>query len=90
MKILSSIHNVKSFDCGPRFSIEFDDGITILLQTVKGELVYENMISIGLNSIVFSKGWPKGKNLEKRVTLAREYVSNNIKRNRYKTLKRKK
>ena len=84
------MHNVKSFDCGPRFSIEFDDGITILLQTVKDELVYENMLSIGLNSVVFDKGWPKGKNLEKRISLAREYVLNNIKRNRYKTLKKKK
>ena len=42
------------------------------------------MLSTGLDSIMFKKGWPKGKALEKRVKMAEEFVANNIKRNRYK------
>ena len=51
----------------------------------KGDVFeYENMLSTGLDSILFTKGWPKGKSLDKRVKMAEEFVANNIKRNRYK------
>ena len=83
MKIISSLYNGGG-DLAARYSIHFDDGITILLIRKKNIFEYENMISTGLESILFTKGWPKGKALEKRIKMAGESVANNIKRNRYK------
>ena len=68
----------------PRYSVHFDDGITIILKTVSGSLTHENMLSVGQDTYYFKKGkWPTGKNLEKRIELAVAFISKNIKNNRY-------
>lgn len=83
MKPVSSLLNGGT-KAKPNYSVHFDDGITILLKTVNDELVYSNMLSVGLDTYFLKKGkWPSGKNLEKRVTLACEFVQKNIKNNRY-------
>jgi len=85
----SLVNSTKSHENHPRFSVHFDDGMTILLHTVAGELVYENMLSVGVGSYYLTKGkWPSGKNLEKRVNMSIEYIQKNIKNNRYKQLKK--
>lgn len=84
MKPIGSLRNGGTTE-KPRFSVHFDDGMTIILHTVGDELVYENMLSVGPGSYFLKKGkWPSGKNLEKRVEMAIAYVEKNIKRNRYK------
>lgn len=84
MKPIGSLRNGGTSD-KPRFSVHFDDGMTIILHTVGVDLVYENMLSVGVDSYYLKKGkWPTGKNLEKRVDMAIAYVGKNIKRNRYK------
>lgn len=84
MKPIGSLRNGGTAE-KPRFSVHFDDGMTIILHTVGDELVYENMLSVGPGSYFLKKGkWPSGKNLEKRVEMAIAYVEKNIKRNRYK------
>lgn len=83
MKPISSLINGGT-TAKPRYSVHFDDGITLILKTEKEELVYENMLSVGLDTYYFKKGkWPGGKNLEKRVELAVAFVHKNIKNNRY-------
>ena len=68
----------------PRYSVHFDDGITILLKTESEQLVYENMLSVGLETYFLKKGkWPSGKNLDKRIELAVAFINKNIKNNRY-------
>lgn len=90
MKPVGSLVNSKgSGEHQPRFSVQFDDGITILLHTIKDEIVYENMISVGMDTYFLKNmKWPSGKNLEKRTKLAVDYVQKNIKNNRYKQLKK--
>jgi hypothetical protein len=62
------------------FSVSFSDGITIILNE---QLMYKHMISTGLDSFYATKGkWPKGKNLEKRITLGVEWIEKN--KSRYK------
>ena len=89
MKPIGSLVNSKgSGEHQPRFSVQFDDGITILLHTIKDEIVYENMLSVGPDTYFLKKGkWPSGKNLEKRTTMAIDYVQKNIKNNRYKQIR---
>lgn len=83
MKIISSLYNGGG-ETASRYSVHFDDGITIMIVKSGDKFEYENMLSTGLDSIMFKKGWPKGKALEKRVKMAVEFVTNNIKKNRYK------
>ena len=83
MKPISSLINGGT-KTKPRYSVHFDDGITILLKTDKEELVYENMLSVGPDTYYLKKGkWPSGKNLDTRVELAVAYINKNIKNNRY-------
>lgn len=83
MKPISSLINGGT-KTKPRYSVHFDDGITILLKTDKEELVYENMLSVGPDTYYLKKGkWPAGKNLDKRVELAVAFINKNIKNNRY-------
>lgn len=83
MKPISSLLNGGTKK-NPRYSVHFDDGITLILKTVDACLVYENMLSVGLDTYYLKKGkWPSGKNLEKRVELAIAYINKNIKNNRY-------
>ena len=86
MKPVSSLVNSNKGDANhPRFSVHFDDGMTILLHTVNDELVYENMLSVGVGSYFLRTGkWPAGKQLEKRVKLSIAFIEKNIKNNRYK------
>lgn len=86
VKIISSLYNGGGESSG-RYSVHFDDGITVLIVKKGDGFEYENMLSTGLNSVLFTKGWPKGKNLDKRFKMACEFVTNNIKRNRYKKRK---
>ncbi len=83
MKIISSLYNGGG-EAAARYSVHFDDGITVMIIKKGDVFEYENMLSTGLDSILFTKGWPKGKSLDKRVKMAEEFVANNIKRNRYK------
>lgn len=83
MKPISSLVNGGT-KTKPRYSVHFDDGITIIIKTVSDELVYENMLSVGLDSYFLKKGkWPEGKNLETRIDLAIQFIKKNIKNNRY-------
>lgn len=83
MKPISSLVNGGT-KTKPRYSVHFDDGITLILKTEKEELVFENMLSVGLDTYYLKKGkWPSGKNLEKRVDLAVAFIQKNIKNNRY-------
>lgn len=85
MKPVSSLLNGGTKK-SPRYSVHFDDGITMIMKTVDGEIQYESMLSVGLNSYYLKKGkWPTGKNLEKRVELCREFINKNIKNNRYRS-----
>ena len=61
MKPTGSLLNSKASDKNhPRFAVHFDDGMTIIMETVKGELVYENMLSVGPDTYFLKKGkWPK-------------------------------
>ena len=83
MKPISSLVNGGT-KTKPRYSVHFDDGITLILKTEKEELVFENMLSVGLDTYYLKKGkWPSGKNLEKRIDLAVAFIQKNIKNNRY-------
>ena len=83
MKPVSSLLNGGTKK-NPRYSVHFDDGITLIVKTVDDQIVYENMLSVGLDSYYLKKGkWPTGKNLEKRVELASQFINKNIKNNRY-------
>lgn len=83
MKPVSSLLNGGTKK-NPRYSVHFDDGITLIVKTVNDKIVYDNMLSVGLDTYYLKKGkWPSGKNLEKRVELASEYINKNIKNNRY-------
>lgn len=83
MKPVSSLINGGT-KTKPRYSVHFDDGITILLKTANEELVYENMLSVGPDTYYLKKGkWPSGKNLDTRVELAVAFINKNIKNNRY-------
>ena len=62
------------------FSVSFSDGITIIMDK---RLTYKHMLSTGPDSFYITKGkWPKGKNLEKRITLGVEWIEKN--KSRYK------
>ena len=83
MKPVSSLLNGGTKK-NPRYSVHFDDGMTLILSTSNNELHYENMLSVGLDSYYLKKNkWPTGKNLEKRVELAIAFITKNIKNNRY-------
>ena len=55
MKPVSSLLNGGT-KASPRYSVHFDDGITMIIKTEQGELVYENMLSVGLDSYYLKKG----------------------------------
>jgi hypothetical protein len=83
MKPVSSLLNGGTKK-SPRYSVHFDDGITMIMKTENGDLVYENMLSVGLESYYLKKGkWPRGKNLEERIELCKQFIQKNIKNNRY-------
>ena len=83
MKPISSLINGGT-KTKPRYSVHFDDGITLILKTENDTLVYENMLSVGLDTYYLKNmRWPAGKNLEKRVELADAFINKNIKNNRY-------
>ena len=83
MKPVSSLLNGGTKK-NPRYSVHFDDGITLIVKTVDEQIVYENMLSVGLDSYYLKKGkWPAGRNLEKRIELASQFINKNIKNNRY-------
>lgn len=83
MKPVSSLLNGGTKK-NPRYSVHFDDGITMIIQTKDNDLVYENMLSVGLDSYYLKNAkWPSGKNLEKRIELCRQFIQKNIKNNRY-------
>ena len=87
MKVISSLRN-RGTAKNPRYSVHFDDGITLIMNTVNNKLVYESMLSVGLGSYYLMKGkWPEGKNLDKRIDLAIQYIHKNVKNNRYKKYK---
>ena len=67
------------------FGVEFDDGIVVILDK---KLNYSNMLSLGPGSYLLQKGkWPKGKNLEKRLSLGQAWIDRN--KNRYRKAKKK-
>lgn len=83
MKPISSLLNGGTKK-NPRYSVHFDDGITLILSTKNSKLVYENMLSVGLGSYYLKTGkWPAGDNLNKRVEMAQAYIDKNKKNNRY-------
>jgi hypothetical protein len=68
----------------PLFSVHFDDGITLILETKNDDLMYNSMLSTGLDSYFLKKGkWPAGKNLQNRIDLAIAFINKNKKNNRY-------
>lgn len=87
MKITGTLRNASKGQV--IFHVYFDDGMTINLRQVNDEeFVYANMLSTGLDSYYLRTGkWPKGKNLEKRVSLGSELITKNLKKNRYRIKK---
>ena len=68
----------------PRYSVHFDDGITLIVHMIDNNIQYESMLSVGLNTYYLKTGkWPKGKQLEKRLNMAEQYILKNVKNNRY-------
>jgi len=60
------------------FAVSFDDGITVILDS---DRMYHSMLSVGLDSYYLKKRkWPKGKSLDKRVCMGKEWVEKNKKR----------
>ena len=55
MKVISSLRN-RGTAKNPRYSVHFDDGITLIMNTVNNKLVYESMLSVGLGSYCQGKG----------------------------------
>jgi hypothetical protein len=87
MKPISSLSNGGT-KLKPRYSVHFDDGITLIINTESNQLVYESMLSTGLDSYYIKKQkWPSGKNLALRIELAIDFINKNIKNNRYKKRK---
>ena len=83
MKPISSLRNGGTSK-SPRYSVHFDDGITLIVKTVNDKLCYDTMLSVGLDTYYLKKGkWPTGKNLEKRMELAIQFINKNVKNNRY-------
>jgi hypothetical protein len=83
MKPISSLSNGGTKK-NPRYSVHFDDGITIIIKSNNDEFIYDGMLSTGLDSYYLKKRkWPSGKNLDKRMELAIAFVNKNIKNNRY-------
>lgn len=74
MKVLGVTHH----NTHKTFAVSFDDGITVILDN---NLEYHNMISVGPDTFFLKTGkWPKGKPLDKRVEMGREWVNKNKKR----------
>ena len=87
MKPISSLSNGGT-KAKPRYSVHFDDGITLIINTESNQLVYESMLSTGLDSYyIKKKKWPSGKNLKDRVDMAVAFINKNKKNNRYKKRK---
>lgn len=83
MKPISSLLNGGTKQ-KPSYSVHFDDGITLLMDTVDGEITYRNMLSVGTDTYFFKHNkWPSGANLDKRIKLAIEFIQHKIKNNRY-------
>lgn len=69
-----------------KFSVSFDDGITVVYHWIDDQLEYFTMLSTGLSSSFINTGkWPTSRNLDKRKLVASERVVKN--KNRYKLLK---
>ena len=83
MKPTSSLVNGGT-KLNPKYSVHFDDGITIFMITRNEKLEYDGMLSTGLDSYYLKlKKWPSGKNLSTRVEMAVEFINKNKKNNRY-------
>ena len=83
MKPISSLVNGGTKQ-KPRYSVHFDDGITLIVHMIDNNIQYESMLSVGLNTYYLKTGkWPKGKQLEKRLNMAEEFIFINDKKNRY-------
>ena len=79
------ITGARANDAWGTFAVEFDDGIVVILDK---NLSYYSMLSLGTDSYYIKKRkFPKGKNLEKRVTLGQEWINRN--KNRYKKSNKK-
>ena len=83
MKTIGSLRNTAHGMT--RFHVHFDDGMTITLrEKSNGDLEYDSMVSVGLESYFLKKGkWPKGANLKKRIELGVALIEKNRKNNRY-------
>jgi hypothetical protein len=78
------VTGARRHDTWNTYAVEFDDSMVVILNE---KLEYLNMLSLGTESYYAKKGkFPKGKNLEKRVTLGQEWISRNA--NRYKKAKK--
>lgn len=68
-----------------RYSVHFDDGITIVVKHDQDEFEYLYMLSVGLNTYyTINQRWPGKHNINSRVKMAKQFIERNIKNNRYK------
>lgn len=77
------INGVSVHHTNKTFAVEFDDGITVILND---KLEYHSMISLGLDSsFLRTNKWPTKSNMTKRIDLASIWIKKN--KNRYKKFK---
>lgn len=83
MKPISSL----KFKCEgeTRFSVHFDDGMTIVVRHVDDDFEYVTMLSVGLETYYTTKRkWPDKRNMNARMRMIKAFIERNIKNNRYK------
>lgn len=77
------INGVSVHHTNKTFAVEFDDGITIILND---KLEYYSMLSVGLDSVYLrTNKWPTKSNMSKRIDMSKEWIGKN--KNRYKKFK---
>lgn len=77
------INGVSVHHTNKTFAVEFDDGITVILND---KLEYHSMLSVGLDSVFLrTNKWPTKANMTKRIDLSKVWIEKN--KNRYKKFK---
>ena len=83
MKVISSLRFKR--DGETRYSVHFDDGITIIARHVDDQFEYVNMLSVGADTYFTRKHkWPDKRNINTRMQHVKQFMERNIKNNRYK------
>lgn len=83
MKPLSSLKFNREGET--RYSVHFDDGMTIVVRHVDESFEYVTMLSVGSETYYTTKHkWPDKRNINTRMRMIKTFIERNIKNNRYK------